>query len=326
MRCPSRTARCILRHQIAKRYAHIATIETYCCYKSWAKNGGVYTTLPSLCRASRRPHNVNTSDASLRYKHEEVGKSPDRPYRTHPDRVTLESLVACGDTLYIPRGFVHEGIASDDASMHITVALQTSDWDYVHVISHAVERYLQGHFPARACPFVGSGKASADVLDTTPLDEEKFGSLCQEALGHLSLTHAASFFKERILALRAQRDDEAGINVSLGCNSPIHLHTRMVWNCDVQMELQEHMKCDSESEHTEDIEGVIICRFLRISSGQHALLSVSFQVARILSRAFSLSQPFTISSIDASSDMLRLCVAKIMLRNGYCILADDLSS
>jgi hypothetical protein len=92
------------------------------------------------------------------------------------------------------------------------------------------------------------------------------------------------------------------------------------------MELQEHMKCDSESEHTEDIEGVIICRFLRISSGQHALLSVSFQVARILSRAFSLSQPFTISSIDASSDMLRLCVAKIMLRNGYCILADDLSS
>ena len=102
---------------------------------------------------------MNTCDTSLRYKHEEVGKSPDRPYRTHPDRVTLESLVACGDTLYIPRGFVHEGIASDDASMHITVALQTSDWDYVHVISHAVERYLQGHFPARACPFVGSGKA-----------------------------------------------------------------------------------------------------------------------------------------------------------------------
>jgi hypothetical protein len=272
---------------------------------------------------------VNTCDTSLRYKHEEVGKSPDRPYRTHPDRVTLESLVACGDTLYIPRGFVHEGIASDDASMHITIALQTSDWDYVHVIAHAVERYLQGHFPARACPFVGSGKVSADVLDTSPLDEEtdrKFGSICQQALGHLSLTHAASSFKERILALRAQRDDEAGTNVSLGCNAPMHLHTRMVWNCDVQMELQEHMMCGSEPEHNEDIDGVIICKFLRISSGQHALLSVSPQVARILSRAFSLSQPFTISSIDASSDMLRLCVAKIMMRNGYCRLADDLFS
>jgi hypothetical protein len=267
-----------------------------------------------------------------RYKHEEVGKCPDRPYRTHPDSVSLQSLVSCGDTLYIPRGFVHEGIASEEASMHITVALQTSDWDYVHLISRAVERCLQEHFPARACHVVGAGStAVGDILDA-PLRDDidgKFQTLCQEALNRLSLAHAASTFKERILALREERDDEATSNVSVGCTAPLYLHTRIVWNSDVQMEWQmqqERSVLVSEQVPDEDDEGMVICKFIRRSSGQSALLSASLQLARTLSCACSLSQPFTIGSIDASSDMFRVCVAKLMMRNGYCILADTSSS
>ncbi len=275
---------------------------------------------------------IETFDNLIRYKHEEVGKSPDRPYCTHPDNITLQALVCCGDTLYIPRGFVHEGVASKDASMHITVALQTSDWDYVHLISRAVERCLQEHFPARACPYFGGGDATGDALDA-PLHEEtegKFRSFCQEALGRLSLGHAASCFKERIQALREERDKEAMDNMPLDCPAPLYLHSRIVWNCDVLMEWQMQQESTVSGSEVavpdEDDERMIICKFTRHSTGQVALLSASPQLVSVLTHASSLRQPFTISSIEASSDMFRICVAKLMIRNGYCLLVENSSS
>jgi hypothetical protein len=47
---------------------------------------------------------VYDSPLPLPYKDEEVGKCAERPYTPHPQRITLQSLVSCGDTLYIPRG------------------------------------------------------------------------------------------------------------------------------------------------------------------------------------------------------------------------------
>lgn len=48
-----------------------------------------------------------------------------------PDRVgtpTAEFSLACGDTLYIPRGLVHDAISNDDTSAHITVGLLSFTW------------------------------------------------------------------------------------------------------------------------------------------------------------------------------------------------------
>ena len=92
------------------------------------------------------------------------------------------------------------------------------------------------------------------------------------------------------------------------------------------MEWQRQHECatsggDAALDANDD--GTLLCKFTRQSSGQHALLSASPQLARVLTRAFSLSQPFTIGSIDASSDMFRVCAAKLMLRNGYCVLASS---
>ena len=156
--------------------------------------------------------------------------------------------------------------------------------------------------------------------------EEKFVLFCQEALGRLSLPGAVASFNERILALREERDEEAASNMSVSNPAPLLLHTRIVWNDDVHMEWQRQHECatsggDAALDANDD--GTLLCKFTRQSSGQHALLSASPQLARVLTRAFSLSQPFTIGSIDASSDMFRVCAAKLMLRNGYCVLASS---
>jgi hypothetical protein len=265
---------------------------------------------------------IYDSPVALPYKHEEVGKLPERPYVPDAHRMCMQSLVCCGDTLYIPRGFVHEGAASSQPSMHITVALQTSDWDYAQLVSRAVLRCLEDHLPARACPFVtGRAATSGDVLDV-PLHHEaerNFTAFCQEALSRVSLSRATSLFSERITALRQQRDEEARFNVgeSLSFPAPLQLHTRIVWNCDVSMDRHQLRERDAAA----DDDGIILCKFTRHSTGQNALLSAGASLFRIISRAFAVSEPFAISSIDASSDLLRICAAKIMLRNGYCILA-----
>ncbi len=272
---------------------------------------------------------IYDSPVPLPYKHEEVGKTPDRPHLTRQDSATLQALVTCGDTLYIPRGFVHEGIASEVASMHITVALQTSDWDFVHLITRAVECCLQEHFPARECPFVGKKECfSGDALDSV-LPEEielKFRSFCQEALGRVSLARATALFNERILLLREERDEEAMYNVSCSSSVLLDLNTRIFWNSDVHLDWQrqqEHVGMGAESAPSADDEVVILCKFTRLSSGQNALLSASLELSRVLHHAFSLSQPFTIGSINASTDMFRICAAKLMLNNGYCMLAGE---
>jgi hypothetical protein len=267
----------------------------------------------------------------LPYKHEEVGKTPERPHHTRREDALLQALVSCGDTLYIPRGFVHEGTASEVASMHITVALQTSDWDYVSLITRAVECCLQQHFPARQCPFVGGDRmSSGDALDSALPEETelKFRSLCQEALGRVSLARATALFNERMSALRQERDVEATDNVSYSSHVLLDLNTRIVWNSDVhidwqQQQQQQELETGAGAAPSAEDEVVILCKFTRRSSGQNALLSASPQLSRVLSRAFSLSQPFTIGSIDASTDMFRICAAKLMLNNGYCLLAGE---
>ena len=85
----------------------------------------------------------------------------------------------------------------------------------------------------------------------------------------------------------------------------------------------EHPDAGAEAAPHADEEPTLICKFTRLSSGQTALLSASPQLCHVLSRAFSLPQPFTIGSIDASTDMFRVCSAQLMLKNGYCVLAGD---
>lgn len=45
----------------------------------------------------------------------------------------FEAHLAPGDALYIPRGFVHEGVAGDEASLHVTIDVHVRTWvDFVN--------------------------------------------------------------------------------------------------------------------------------------------------------------------------------------------------
>jgi hypothetical protein len=68
--------------------------------------------------------------------HGEVAKWPRKPMldalpssalKHHPDEVLLQA----GDVFYLPRGFVHEAIARDHASLHLTLSVQAATWSDV---------------------------------------------------------------------------------------------------------------------------------------------------------------------------------------------------
>ncbi|MEM7192025.1 MAG: cupin domain-containing protein [Pseudomonadota bacterium] len=54
-----------------------------------------------------------------------------------PGEVTEEFDLRAGDTLYIPRGLVHEAISTDETSMHITVGVMS--WTWFDFLTEAVE-------------------------------------------------------------------------------------------------------------------------------------------------------------------------------------------
>ena len=55
----------------------------------------------------------------------------------------FEGVIECGDVLYLPRGFAHEAKAlAGSPSVHLTIAVQTSDWDASALIADGVRAAL----------------------------------------------------------------------------------------------------------------------------------------------------------------------------------------
>lgn len=55
---------------------------------------------------------------------------------TVPGKLLLEQELKAGDMLYLPRGFIHEGLTSDNDSLHITVGIISYTW--VDIFNEAV--------------------------------------------------------------------------------------------------------------------------------------------------------------------------------------------
>jgi ribosomal protein L16 Arg81 hydroxylase len=52
-----------------------------------------------------------------------------------PDEPTIKFELTAGDTLYIPRGFVHEAFTTESESLHITLGLMIYSWiDLLHIL------------------------------------------------------------------------------------------------------------------------------------------------------------------------------------------------
>lgn len=103
----------------------------------------------------------------LPYRSEEVGKAEGRPAPSTLEP-TLRVTVRQGDVLYLPRGFVHEAATSDASSLHLTVALQSSDWDLASAVGRSVTEALRNHpalVPLTRPPRMG------ELAGSIPIDE-----------------------------------------------------------------------------------------------------------------------------------------------------------
>jgi hypothetical protein len=78
------------------------------------------------------------------YSHEQVGKGElEVPGQVLDGPVLTDRVLAPGDVLYMPRGYVHEAHAVDGGpSFHVTVALATQDWTLAGLVTAATEASL----------------------------------------------------------------------------------------------------------------------------------------------------------------------------------------
>jgi bifunctional lysine-specific demethylase and histidyl-hydroxylase NO66 len=70
----------------------------------------------------------------------------------------LELTLRPGDTLYLPRGWLHDALTSDSDSLHITVGINVYPW--LDALRDAVERLAEDVALRRSVPDDGEGAAS----------------------------------------------------------------------------------------------------------------------------------------------------------------------
>ena len=110
----------------------------------------------------------------LPYKSEELGKN--QPHSPSPDKfdektakVAFEGVVEAGDVVYLPRGFAHVAKAVEhSASVHLTIAVQTSDWDVNAILKDGIESIMSSITRKGAL----SGNELLEKSSSTP---EEFG-------------------------------------------------------------------------------------------------------------------------------------------------------
>lgn len=103
------------------------------------------------------------------------GSTPVLPFRRDAAPVSTDDLgepeqeivLSAGDTLYLPRGQVHDAIAQDATSLHITVGVHTMTW--AHLFRLAVDRATQDESEfRRSLPlgFADSGALLGEATET----------------------------------------------------------------------------------------------------------------------------------------------------------------
>jgi Cupin superfamily protein len=71
------------------------------------------------------------------------------------DRLVLDITLVAGDTLYLPRGWLHQALTSDDDSLHLTVGVNVVTW--IDAFRDAVERCADDVEFRRSVPADGNG-------------------------------------------------------------------------------------------------------------------------------------------------------------------------
>jgi ribosomal protein L16 Arg81 hydroxylase len=172
----------------------------------------------------------------LPYRDEELGKGNNT---IDESRLTSKSVlqVKQGDVLYMPRGVVHEAKTSSSSSLHITVALQTSDWDYASILTRTVQKTLRAPEFQRSRLCVPLGALSGDAEAGAAASRE-LQALLQEVLLHRTLqdfSETRQLFCAHIMAMQADREASLS-STSVAVPAPLLSSSLIMWNPSVEVD------------------------------------------------------------------------------------------
>lgn len=171
----------------------------------------------------------------LPYRDEELGK-------TNPvdeEKLTSHSVfqINQGDVLYMPRGFVHEAKTSSSSSLHITVALHTSDWDYASILTRTVQKVLRApeFVESRLCVPLDalSGDAVAGAAASNELQ-----SLLQRVLSHSAIqdfSETRRLFSAHMATMLADRESSLSVT-AVAVPAPLLSSSLIMWNPSVEID------------------------------------------------------------------------------------------
>ena len=151
----------------------------------------------------------------------------DHARQHEPGPVSEEFDLRAGDTLYIPRGLVHEAISTDETSMHITVGVMS--WTWFDFLLEAVESLAASDKQVRA--------ALPRSFARDDCDQESFRKTFADLAGRLETVDpeeirkrfAERFFDRRRPFLRHQMQalsqvDKIDLDSVVGCRPFLAYH------------------------------------------------------------------------------------------------------
>jgi hypothetical protein len=255
----------------------------------------------------------------LPYRDEEVGK--DKPVDSSLLRNRREFFVQQGDLLYMPRGVVHEASAAEDqSSLHLTIALQSSDWDYASLLRDALSSILRQPEYRRSrdcCPlrFLLS-REPVPVVDDDVTSTLSF--LVEELARHKSVTAdaARAQFCARMERMQQERRNQVNHQM-VPMPLPIMLGSLIVWSCAVELE-------EVEDIHDDEIPTLrYLVRCSRVGSDKvvqrmsFACSAETFKCVGLLHQSHRVA-PLAVADLPLFDDLARIAFAVMMTNNLCC--------
>ncbi|MEM8575600.1 MAG: cupin domain-containing protein [Pseudomonadota bacterium] len=137
-----------------------------------------------------------------------------------PGDISEEFDLRAGDTLYIPRGLVHEAISTDETSMHITVGVMSYTW--FDFLLEAVESLASDEKDVRAALPRSFARADGDPESFQRIFADLAGRLANVHADEIRLRFADRFIDRRRPFLRNQMQalsdvKKLGLDSVVGC-------------------------------------------------------------------------------------------------------------
>lgn len=278
---------------------------------------------------------VYNDPVRLPYRDEELGK--DKPI---PDGALSEPEICevrRGDVLYMPRGVVHEGTALDDcSSLHLTIALQTSDWDYASVLLAVVKKALRTPplaasrvcCPLQSIAVVGPSNNKAADDEAASILRQLLDGVQSHTFLNDNFATAREVFQQKMKVMHADRDAFIEV-VQVPVPCPLLLSSLIMWNPTMDVAgIETTPDAEKDGERDDEpldmpwVSTVVHCvRKLKHGGEQQLKFRVSDEMLRsvlMLSKHHNVA-PVQVKALPMFDDLSRLSLANVLINNTCCI-------